>query len=125
MTSLRARSRLLQATILLLPALAGCLPWAVKGEHTLKAVAPATVAVGAVYTFHVEVLDASGRSLPNIHYGWMIDWPEVRGITHTGVSLEPQQMAAKGGAGKAVLRLYVQDERGRMSQVDKVEFKVE
>jgi hypothetical protein len=55
----------------------------------------------------------------------MIDWPEVRGITHTGISAEPQIMTVKGGPGKALLRLYAQDEKGRWTQVDKFDFKVE
>jgi hypothetical protein len=105
-------------------ALGGCFPWATKGQHTLKLVAPDTVAVGAEFVFHVDVLDAEGKTVERIHYGWMIDWPEVRGISHTGVSGEPQRMLVKGGPGKAVLRLYVQDEKGRMSQVDKIDFTV-
>ena len=117
--------RLLLPVLLALPALCGCYPWAVKGQHTLKLSAPERVAPGAIYTFQVDVIDASGQTVPHAHYGWMIDWPEVRGITHTGVSTEPQQMAVKGGAGKALLRLYVQDEKGRWTQVDKVDFKVE
>jgi hypothetical protein len=117
--------RLLLPLLLLLPALGGCYPWAVKGQHTLKLTAPETVAPGAIYTFHVDVLDASGQTIPHAHYGWMIDWPEVRGITHTGISAEPQMMTVKGGPGKALLRLYAQDEKGRWTQVDTFDFKVE
>lgn len=105
--------------------LAGCASWATQGQHTLKAKAPATVAMGAVYTFTVDVVDASGAPLAGAHYGWMIDWPTVRGISHTGVSGEPQQMAVKGGPGTATLRLYLKDEKGRLTQADKLEFKVE
>jgi hypothetical protein len=109
----------------LLLLLAGCTPWAVKDEHRLKVVAPSTVAVGAVYTFSVEITDGTGQPTKNMNYGWLIDWPQARGISHTGVSFEPQQMAVKGGAGKALLRVYVHDEKGRMTQVDRFEFMVE
>jgi hypothetical protein len=122
--SLPGRTALLP---LLLPTfcLAGCYPWAIKGQHQFKVVAPESVAVGAEFTFRVEVTDAAGQPAQRVHYGWLIDWPDVRGISHTGISFEPQQMLVKGGAGKAVLRLYMQDQKGRMTQVDKVEFKVE
>jgi hypothetical protein len=34
-------------------------------------------------------------------------------------------MTVKGGPGKALLRLYAQDEKGRWTQVDTFDFKVE
>jgi hypothetical protein len=117
------RSRLLP--LLLVPFVGGCYSWAVQGQHQLKIVAPASVAVGAVYEFRVDVTDLHGQPLRNIHYGWMIDWPQVRGIRHDGLSFVPERMPVKGGAGRALLRLYMLDEKGRISQVDQVEFKVE
>lgn len=111
--------------LLALLCLSGCIPWAVRGQHQLKVVAPASVAPGAVFRFQVEIKDLDGQPLRNIHYGWLIDWPEVRGILHTGISFEPQEMMVKGGAGKAALRLHVHDEKGRTSQVDRFDFRVE
>jgi hypothetical protein len=104
--------------------LAGCGSWGVKGQHQLKLEAPATVAVGAVYRFRVQVTDLNGTP-KDACYGWMIDWPEARGILHSGISSEVQEMTVKGGAGKATLRLYLEDEKGRTAQVDRFEFKVE
>lgn len=104
--------------------LAGCQSWAMKGQHHLKLVAPDSVAMGAEYVFTVEVTDTAGQPAKNITYGWLIDWPEVRGITHTGTSFEPQRMVVKGGAGKAQIRLYMKDEGGHWAQVDKTDFTV-
>lgn len=118
----RARTALLP---LLLAALAGCQAWATKGQHHVKLVAPETVAVGAEYVFTVEVTDASGQPARNVTFGWLIDWPNVRGISHTGTSFEPQRMLVKGGPGKAQIRLYMKDESGHLTQVDKVDFTVQ
>jgi hypothetical protein len=103
---------------------AGCRSWALKGQHQLKITAPATVPRGGEYVFQVEVLGPDGKHAAGLTYAWMIDWPDVRGIPHTGVSLQPQRMAVKGGSGQATLRVYVRDAAGHNSQVDRFEFKV-
>jgi hypothetical protein len=81
--------------------------------------------VGGEFVFHVEVPGPDGQPAERTAYDWMIDWPEVRGIPHTGISFEPQRMKVKGGPGQATLRLYVHDEAGRNSQVHRSEFKVD
>jgi hypothetical protein len=112
------------AALLIPLVLAGCQAWATKGQHQFKLVAPDTVAAGAEYVFTVEVTDAAGQPARNVTFGWLIDWPTVRGISHTGTSFEPQRMVVKGNPGKAQLRLYMKDESGRTTQVDKVDFTV-
>jgi hypothetical protein len=118
--SLRAAAFLLAA----LP-LAGCYPWVVKDKHRLSFVAPKTVPQGGVFEFTVEAAGPDGEPVHQLRYGWMIDWPEVRGIRHTGVTFQPQRMEVKGGAGKAVLRLYMRDAAGHTTQTDRYEFTVE
>jgi hypothetical protein len=117
--------RLTRLALLTAVFLSGCSAFATKGTNTLKIRAPNRVAVGASYTFQVDVLDEAGQPVPHVHYGWLIDWPEIRGIYHTGASSEPQRMEVKGGAGKALLRVYMKDERGRVTQVDQFEIRVE
>jgi hypothetical protein len=105
--------------------LAGCYPWAIKEEHRLKLSAPASVPRDGFFTFSVEIAGPDGEPAKHLRYGWLIDWPEARGIMHTGVSSEPQTMGVKGGPGKATLRLYVNDAAGHHTQIDRYEFKVE
>lgn len=105
--------------------LGGCLTWAQTSEHRLKIDAPAKVKVDEVYTFKVDVTTADGQPAKGITYAWMIDWPEVKGMLHNGLSSEPVQMRVKGGPGKALLRIYANDPSGRRVQIDKFEFLVE
>ena len=119
------RTPLLVLTLAVGAALAGCLPWAQMPQHKLRIDAPAKAKVDEFYTFKVHVTTADGDKVEQVRFGWMIDWPEVKGMLHTGLSSEPQQMKPKGGPGKALLRIYANDATGRRTQVDKFEFQVE
>jgi hypothetical protein len=104
---------------------AGCYSWAQIPQHKLRIDAPSRAKVDEVYTFKVDVTTAEGAVVEQIRYGWLIDWPEAKGMLHTGISSQPQQMKVKGGAGKALLRIYANDATGRRTQIDKFEFQVE
>lgn len=119
------RPILLLLTLATAAGLAGCGSWAQLPQHKLRIDAPAKAKVDEYYTFKVHVTTADGKEADGVRFGWMIDWPDVKGMLHTGISSEPQQMKPKGGPGKALLRVYANDATGRRSQVDKFEFQVE
>ena len=116
----------MKRTLLILVAgLAGCTASAKTAEHKFKIDAPAKVKKDEIYVFKVTILNAAGETVDRVSYNWMIDWPEVKGMLHSGLSGRLQQMKVKGGGGKALLRVYADDPSGRRVQVEKFEFIVE
>jgi hypothetical protein len=102
----------------------GCNSMARTPQHRLTIDAPATVKQDGLYAFRVHITTADGAPADRVSYMWMIDWPEVKGMLHSGLSSQRQEMMVKGGPGKALLRIYADDATGRRVQVDKFEFQV-
>jgi hypothetical protein len=116
--------------VLIGPCISGCIPGlasfsAREALYRFTIVAPERVKQGGVLTFHVEVTSADGNRAPEVTYGWMIDWPDIRGAMQVGKAFEPRSKEAKCSPGTAVLRIYAKNDSNRIVQVARKDFQVE
>ena len=118
--------RALYGTVLAAALASGCTAFSARvSEYQFKIVAPERVKAGEMLTFTVELTKGAGEQATGATYGWLIDWPDVKGIMHVGRAFEPQQKEAKCSVGTATLRVYAKNAQNRPVQVARQDIQVE
>ena len=111
---------------LVLLALSGCYSFSAReSEHRLRLVAPDAVKRGERLTFHVDVMEADGERARDVTYGWLLDWPDAKGIMQVGKAFLPVSREATCSPGTAVLRIFAKNESKRAVQVLRKDIQVE
>lgn len=119
------RRALLGAVLAALPLL-GCTAFSARDtDYQFKIVAPARAKSGEMYRFTVELTTPGGEPATGATYGWLIDWPDVKGIMHVGRAFEPQEKEAKCSPGTATLRIYAKNASNRPVQVARQDIQVD
>jgi hypothetical protein len=104
----------------------GCTAFSAReSKYKFKIVAPERVKAGEMLTFTVELTTLAGEQATGATYGWLIDWPDVKGIMHVGRAFEPQQKEAKCSVGTATLRVYAKNAQNYPVQMARQDIQVE
>jgi hypothetical protein len=120
------RSAALPAAAVLLLLAAGCYSFSAReGEHRFKLLAPDSVKRGERLTFQVEVTTAGGERAEDVTYGWLLDWPDVKGVMQMGKPFVPTGGEAKCSSGTAVLRIFAKNASKRAVQVLRKDIQIE
>jgi hypothetical protein len=114
----------LTTALLLAVTLTGCRPWAWTAEHKLSINAPARVSSKGTFYFTVSALDNDGQPA-SFAYQWTIQWVGVEGSKHKGKSGVTEKISVKGGAGKALLKIYGYDPHDNWTEIANHAFDVE
>jgi hypothetical protein len=123
--------RPLGAVLLVASGLTGCIPGLVsfsarESEHRFKLEAPDRIRQGEILTFSVEMTTSAGDRVPEeTTYGWILDWPDVKGRMRSARAFEDQHQEAKCSPGTAVLRIYAKNASNRIVQVLRKDIPVE
>ena len=120
------RRAALSAAALVLPFISGCYSFSAReSDHRLRLIAPDSVKRGELLTFQVEVMTAGGERAEDITYGWLLDWPDVKGVMQLGRAFEPTNRQANCSPGTAVLRIYAKNASKRAVQVLRKDIQIE
>lgn len=120
------RRAALPALSILLFFISGCYSFSAReSEHHLKLIAPDSVKRGERLTFQVEVMTAGGERAEDVTYGWLLDWPDVKGVMQLGRAFEPTSREANCSPGTAVLRIYAKNASKRAVQVLRKDIQIE
>ena len=120
-------TRLLVTTLILAGSLCGCTNFSAReADHRFKLNAPDRIQHGDLLTFSVEMTTVSGEQVSEeTTYGWILDWPDVKGMMRMGRAYEELHQEARCSPGTAVLRIYAKNPSNRIVQVLRKEIQVD
>lgn len=106
--------------------LAGCKTAAPAGEYqwSVKSPSQVTLGKGSRLKFTVETRAHDGQAVADVPFLWVVEWVGVHGVEHQGYSSREEDIAVKGGPGKATLRILASHGDDKRVEVARAEFTV-
>jgi hypothetical protein len=114
----------LTLALLVAGTLTGCRSWASTSEQKLSINAPDRVSIKGTFYFTVSGVGNDGQP-SSFAYQWTIQWVGVEGSKHKGKSGVTEKISVKGGAGKALLKIYGYDPHDNWTEIANHAFDVE